>query len=291
VAAPADAPLLAAALAVAAAAGFGAALVTTHSGLKYLDPRSGARVSVPSATLLFWLLAPWADLSGWSAVAAGLFALVGLFFPASVTLLTFEANRRLGPNVSGAIGSTTPLFAALGAALWLSEPLGAGAVAGTAMIVLGTVALARPREGVREASGRGAMWLAWMAAALRALAHVLTKVGLALWPQPYAAALLGYTVSSAVVWATPRGREPRSYTRRGIAWFVASGALNGAAVLALYSALERGPVVLVSPIAATYPLFTLALSALCLREERLSGALVGGMALTVAGVVVLLLTR
>jgi drug/metabolite transporter (DMT)-like permease len=67
--------------------------------------------------------------------------------------------------------------------------------------------------------------------------------------------------------------------------------LNGAAVLALYGALERGPVVLVSPIAATYPVFTLALSALFLREERYGATLIGGVALTVAGVAVLLVTR
>jgi drug/metabolite transporter (DMT)-like permease len=291
VAAPPDTLLLPAALAIAAAALFGAALVTTHSGLKYLDARGGARVSVPSATLFFWLLSPWLDLSGWNAAAMGLFALVGLFFPAAVTLLTFEANRRVGPNVSGAIGSTTPLFAVVGAALWLSEPLGAGAMAATGLIVLGTVVLARPREGAQEARGRGAMWLAWTAAALRALAHVLSKAALALWPNPFAAALAGYTVSSAVVWAAPRGADAPRYTRRGIAWFAATGLLNGSAVLALYSALERGPVVLVSPIAATYPLFTLAFSALWLREERLSGALVAGMVLTVTGVIVLLLTR
>jgi drug/metabolite transporter (DMT)-like permease len=290
VAAPPDALFLPAGLAAAAAALFGAALVTTHSGLKHLDARSGARVSVPSATLLFWLLVPWLDLSDWQATAAGVFALVGLFFPAAVTLLTFEANRRLGPNVSGAIGSTTPLFAVVGAALWLGESLGAGALAATAMIVLGTVVLARPRKGAQP-HVRGAMWLPWTAAALRALAHVLSKAGLALWPNPFAAALLGYTVSSAVVWAMPRGLAPVPYSRRGIAWFVATGLLNGGAVLALYSALERGPVVLVSPIAATYPLFTLAFSALWLREERLSGALIAGMALTVTGVIVLLLTR
>lgn len=286
-----EAFLLPAALAAVSAALFGAALVTTHSGLKHLDARSGARVSVPSATLLLWLLVPWLDLSGWDAAAAGVFALVGLFFPAAVTLLTFEANRRLGPNVSGAIGSTTPLFAVVGAALWLGESLGVGSIAATAMIVLGTLVLARPRAGAQEPHGRGAMWLPWTAAALRALAHVLSKAGLALWPNPFAAALLGYTVSSAVVWATPRGREPRRYTRHGIAWFVATGLLNGGAVLALYSALERGPVVLVSPIAATYPLFTLVFSALWLREERLGGALIAGMALTVTGVIVLLVTR
>lgn len=288
---PPDIQLLAAAFAALSAALFGAALVTTHSALKYLDTHSGARVSIPTATLLFWLLSPWLDLSEWVAAAAGLFALVGLFFPAAVTLLTFEANRRLGPNVTAAIGSTAPLFAVAGAALWLGEPLGPGTLAATALIVLGSVALARPPLGARKPDGRGAMWLPWTGAALRALAQVLSKAGLALWPNPFAAALVGYTVSSAVVWAAPRSGERRAYNRHGIAWFAATGLLNGAAVLALYSALERGPVVLVSPIVATYPLFTLALSALWLREERLSGALVAGVALTVTGVVVLLLAR
>ena len=290
---PADTSVHAAALAALAAALFGAALVTTHSGLKWLDAASGARVSIPTATVLFWLIAPWADWSGWEAAAAGVFALVGLFFPAAVTLLTFEANRRLGPNVTAAIGSTAPLFAVLGAALWLGEPLGLGALVATALIVAGSAALSGPRaDGDGAAAGR-AMWMPWSGAALRALAHVLSKAGLALWPNPFAAALVGYTVSSAAVWTAAlaqRGARP-VYRARGVAWFAATGALNGGAVLALYSALERGPVVLVSPIAATYPLFTLALSALLLRDVRFHAALVGGMALIVGGVVVLLVTR
>jgi drug/metabolite transporter (DMT)-like permease len=43
----------------------------------------------------------------------------------------------------------------------------------------------------------------------------------------------------------------------------------------------------VSPLAATYPLFTLALSALFLREEKFGARVLAGVALTVAGVVVL----
>jgi hypothetical protein len=38
---------------------FGAALVTTHSGLKYLGAASGTRVSIPTATLLFSLWVQW----------------------------------------------------------------------------------------------------------------------------------------------------------------------------------------------------------------------------------------
>jgi drug/metabolite transporter (DMT)-like permease len=290
VAIPLDANLQAAGLAALSSALFGTALVTTHSGLKHLDTPSGARVSIPSAMLMFWLLSPVVDLAGWQAAALGIFALVGLFYPAAVTLLTFEANRRLGPTVTGTVGSTTPLFAVLGAAVFLGEALGAREVFATSLIVLGTIALARPRTAEREERPRGALWLPWSAAALRALAQVLSKAGLALWPNPFGAALVGYTVSATAVWVGVLGRSAGmpAFNRRGAAWFAATGILNGTALLCLYHALNVGPVYLVSPIVATYPVFTLMLSAAVLREERMSGALVAGVTLTVAGVIVLI---
>ena len=45
---------------------------------------------------------------------------------------------------------------------------------------------------------------------------------------------------------------------------------------------------MVSPIVATYPLFTLALSMLVLRQDRVTPRLAAGAVLTVAGVAVLL---
>jgi drug/metabolite transporter (DMT)-like permease len=286
-----DATLQVIALAALSAAGFGAALVTTHSGLKTMDASTGAKVSIPTATLLFWMLSPYLDLAGWQAAAIGIFALVGLFFPAAVTLLTFEANRRLGPTVTGTVGSSAPLFAVLGAAAFLGEPLGARELLATALIVLGSVALMGRQQAGADGRPRSDLWLPWTSAALRALAQVLSKAGLALWPNPFAAALIGYTVSSAVVWCTALGGRgtPLVFTRSGVAWFAATGALNGAAVLLLYHALSAGPVYLVSPIVATYPLFTLMLNAVVLREERYSLRLLVGVALTVAGVVLLLM--
>lgn len=274
-----------------AAALFGAALVTTHSGLRHMDALSGARVSIPTATLLFWVSAPVFDWSGWQASAAGIFALVGIFFPAAVTLLTFAANQRLGPNVAASIGSTAPMFAVLGAAMFLSEALGARELIATAIIVLGSMLLSRPDGADAGGRPRAVLWLPWSAAALRALAQVLSKAGLALWPNPFAAALVGYTVSAAAVWTAPAldpHRTAFACNRNGAVWFGLTGALNGAAVLFMYYALNTGPVYIVSPIVATYPLFTLALSALALREQRFGRRLLGGVALTVAGVAVLL---
>ena len=72
--------------------------------MRSIDARGGAAISIPSATVLLLLAAPFAlDLSAFSVAAALLFALVGLFFPALVTLITFAANDRLGPSVTGAL--------------------------------------------------------------------------------------------------------------------------------------------------------------------------------------------
>ena len=113
-------PMGAVLLATSASILFGVALVLTHVGLRHANPLHGAFVSIPTASTLFWLLSPFtvrlADRNG---EAIYIFLSIGALFPASVTLLTFEANRRLGPSVTGALGSVTPLFAAVWAALLL----------------------------------------------------------------------------------------------------------------------------------------------------------------------------
>ena len=78
---------MALALSIASALCFGLALVTGRIGLRTLDARSGAAISIPTATLLLAAAAPFAWRSdGFSLAAALLFAVVGLFFPALVTL-------------------------------------------------------------------------------------------------------------------------------------------------------------------------------------------------------------
>src|SRR5512140_3644573 len=92
------------ALSVLSSLCFGIALVTGRIGLRTLDARSGAAVSIPTATVLFALAAPFAfDGGGFTVLAALIFAAVGLFFPGLVTILTFRANERLGPTITGAV--------------------------------------------------------------------------------------------------------------------------------------------------------------------------------------------
>jgi len=286
------------ALALVSAVFLGTAVVLANVGLRYLHPARGALVSIPSTTLLFWLLAPLLlSGRGWNATAFAIFAAVGVVFPAVVTLLNFASNRLTGPTIAGTVSSTTPLFAVFVAIVFLGEPLTVPAAAGTAAIVLGVIAL------TARSAGRPRDWAAWVillplaGSAIRGGAQAAVKGGLAMWPDPFVAALVGYTVSCAMIFAgnrafvsrtsapVPRARAPLD--RRGIFWFIAVGICNGLGVLAMYAALNGGRVSVVSPLVATYPLFTLALSALVLREEKFAPCVLLGVALTVAGVVVL----
>lgn len=276
--------------ALAAAAGLGAAMVTTRLGLRYATPLAGAAIGVPSTTLAFWCLAPFLfDTDNFDLAAAGVFALVGLFFPAAVTLLTYTGNQRMGPTLTSSISCTTPMFALSGAILFLGEALTAGNALGTAAVVLGMLLLTWSGGAHARNWPLWALALPFAAAAIRALAQVLSKAGLALWASPYAAGLIGYSVSAAVILVAARSLAPRKAPDpRATPWFIATGLLNGASVYLMYTALAKGQVSLVSPIIATYPLFTLALSLLFLRQERVTVRVAAGTALTVAGVAVLL---
>jgi drug/metabolite transporter (DMT)-like permease len=110
---------------------------------------------------------------------------------------------------------------------------------------------------------------------------------------PIAAVVVSYTVSSAVLIVSALARGGGSIPdidHRGALWFGAVGLCNGLSVLAMYGALEHGPVAIVSPLIAGYPLVTLLLSRTFLGKEDVGPQLIGGVISSVYGVVLLLVT-
>jgi drug/metabolite transporter (DMT)-like permease len=278
------------ALAISSSLCFGIALVTGRIGLRTIDARSGAAISIPTATVLFALAAPFAfDGAGFTLPAARLVAAVGLFFPALVTILTFRSNEQLGPTITGAVSGTAPLFALLAAGLLLGEEVPRRAAVACAAIVAGVAVLSWKQDAVRP--GFPGWSLVWpiAGAVVRGLAQAGAKAGLLLWPSPFAAGLIGYLVSSATVVGTNQvGRSQRPpLTRHGLVWFAVTGVLNGGAVLLMYAALGIAPVSLVAPIVATYPLVTALVSAAVLREEPVTLRMAAGAAMTVLAIVYL----
>lgn len=277
-------------LAVLSSLCFGLALVTGRIGLRSIDARSGAAVSIPTATLLFALAAPFTfDATGFSLIAAAWFAVVGLIFPAVVTLLTFRSNETLGPTITGAVSGTAPLFALLAAGLMLGERVPASAAAASLGIVVGVALLSWRPHAIRPGFVGWALLWPIAGALVRGFAQAGAKAGLLLWPNPFAAGLIGYSISTAtVIGVNQIGRSGRRrLTKPGVAWFAATGVLNGGAVLLMYTALNVAPVSLIAPIVAAYPLVTTLVSAVVLRDEVVSPRMVAGATVTVLAVIYL----
>jgi drug/metabolite transporter (DMT)-like permease len=255
-----------------------------------MPPRFGVAIRIPTSTLLFWCLAPFfVDPSDGNPKAVALFACVGLFFPGTVALLNFESNRLMGPNIAGATSSIAPVFAIVLAIVILGEDIRGPQLLALAAIVVGITLMYR---GHGSLSGR-ALWLLALpvaASAIRGVIQPIVKLGFKWWPNPVAAVVVSYTVSSAVLILLALGRAGGNLPiidHRGVLWFAAVGLCNGLSVLAMYGALEYGPIAIVSPLIASYPLVTLLLSRAFLRKEIIRPQLVAGVTATVCGVLLL----
>lgn len=281
---------MALAVALLSALCFATAMVTSRVGLRGLDARAGAAISIPTATVLLLCIAPFVlDLSALHLGAALAFAVIGLFFPVSVTIMTFRSNHLLGPTLTSAISATAPLFAVAAAALFLNERVPAQAAVSVIGVVLGVGLLTWRSGGVR--AGFPLWALAWpvTSSLVRGLAQVAVKATLLVWASPFAAGLIGYLVSSATVLGVDRLRRGRreQLSRRDIAWFALTGVLNGSAVLLMYVALNLAPVWQVAPVVAAYPLITAAIGALFLRDEQVTWRMALGALVSVAAIVFL----
>jgi drug/metabolite transporter (DMT)-like permease len=271
--------------------GLGAGFVLTQFGLRWMPPWVGVAISIPTSTLLFWCLAPFfVDPSGGSLNAVVLFAGIGLLFPGVAALLNFESNRLMGPNIAGALRSLTPVFAVILAIVILGERVRVPQLLALAALVIGISLMYRVHVSLSARS----LWLMALpvaSSAIRGVIQPIAKLGFAWWPNPIAAVVVSYTVSSAVLIVAAlirAGGIVPAIDYRGALWFAAVGLCNGLAVLAMYGALASGPVTIVSPLIAGYPLVTLLLSRVFLTKEVVSPQLIAGVSGVVSGVVLLL---
>jgi drug/metabolite transporter (DMT)-like permease len=272
--------------------GFGAGFVLTQFGLRWMLPWVGVAISIPTSTLLFWCLAPFFVHAGdgGDLKAVALFACVGLVFPGAAALLNFESNRLMGPNIAGALSSLTPIFAVILAIVMLGERIRVPQLFGMAALVIGISLMYRVHVSLSARS----LWLMGLpvgSSAIRGVIQPVAKLGFAWWPNPIAAVVISYTVSSAVLIVAAlirAGGAIPAIDYRGALWFAVVGLCNGLAVLAMYGAIASGPVTIVSPLIAGYPLVTLLLSRALLANEEVSPQLIAGVAGVVSGVVLLL---
>lgn len=283
------------ALALVTAAAWGAASPLTKLGLDRGGTAFQAALTVVGVSVVvYWVavVATGGRLATHPPWVYALFVATGLAGTALARALAFEGVDRLGASVNSAGINTRPVWASLLAVGLLGEVVTVQMALGIAIVVAGLVALALSEGG--DVAGWDLADLVFpLAAALlfggsnvaRRFAFEATRVtaleGVAM---NEAAGLVGL-VGFLLVRSEAGPRRALAAPRRAYAFFVAAGLLSALALFTLFEALDRGQVVVVDPLSSPTSLFAILYTAVFLRRlERVTGRLLVGAALVVAGV-------
>jgi drug/metabolite transporter, DME family len=288
--------LIALLFALSAAVLFGLNPHIQNRALDDTDPLTGALYSVTATAGMFWLFSPFfIDWAWFGTRTALIFAAVGLIFPAFGQRLQIASIVIVGPAITAACGSFTPLFAILPAVVFLGESFGLQASFGLMLLTSSLVFAALGRGKIKRNWPLWALLLPLAASFVRGLAQPITKFGFAEIPSPYFATMLMATVSVGTLLvirtlSTPRQKASSGLSKSGKQRFLFSGIINGFGILSVNMALSFGDVSVVAPFLATSPLFTLALGAWVFRREVLGWHHLAIVAVAIAGAV-LVITR
>ena len=266
-----------------------------HIGLATVGSRIGAAISITTAALFHWMMAPWMlDWSHWTKAAVLIFVAVGVFRPSLSANLSVSGTRFLGPTLSSALGSTSPLFGVALGVLWLGEVFTWQIGIGTIGIIAAVLVLSLGNLRVESSWPIWALALPVGAALIRALAHVFSKIGMEEIPDPYFVGLVGFSVSAVIALTAAkisRSAPAPNWRMSGPYWFVIAGFMFGTAIISLNNALLRGDITTVVPIIAMSPIFSMLLSIFVFKREKLTTRVVIAVLMVVPSVAFIALNR
>ncbi len=225
----------------------------------------------------------------------GLSSLAGFVISA---LFLLRAFQYIGPRLTMLIGSTSPIFAALMAWLFLGQHLPAFAVIGIALVVGGVVWVVSERSAqqiVRQPADYGkGLSMAVAAAVAQGAAFVLMSEGVAGGFSPMSAGLIRTIVAIALLWVfiALRGQLRHNLaltlaSPRALAWLVlASVAGPVAGTILILVSLQFTSVGISSTLTNTTPVFLIPIAYLAFGE-RITARAVIGTCIAIAGVALL----
>ncbi|MDP2603335.1 MAG: EamA family transporter [Deltaproteobacteria bacterium] len=276
------------------AVSFACANISVRRGMEYSTPLTATFVSLVIHTVALWIAV--ALTVGIPSVAVT--AVVAIVFTGIVQPIMrhchYTGIRKIGTSRAVTLRNTFPLPAVLIGILILGEPITPLGMIGTLLVVIGIV-FTSWRIDQHITSFRWTYLLYPIATALiTAVVHPLRRYAMLQSHEPlFFTAIVGPVslLSFAMYYALPMCDEKLVWDRRAFWPFLISGVFETAAVLLMLFAFSLGPVVIVSPIASTTPIWTAILSAIFLRKiERINLASVIGTVCVVAGVIAISLS-
>ncbi len=296
-----------------AAFAYASVSVSSRLGLQYSTPLTATCVAMAVRMTLLWCaVLATGGVPAVARLALLVFVLLGVMQTAT-SYLTFTGVARIGASRSQPLRTTYPLWSAVLSVALLGESLGSGVMAGTVLVVAGTIliswssgraAVNRGRTGavrgevLHDPHPRHRRWYVLFplaAAFLAGIAFPVRRYGLDISNEPLFFAAVLATVAAvclAVSMSAGGTRERIAWDRRALLPFVVAGAFETVASLFSLIAVSMGQVVAVAPLVATSPLWTQVLTLLFLRGvERLNVRSVTGTVAVVAGTATIIAAR
>jgi DME family drug/metabolite transporter len=273
-------------LALAGALCSAAAAVLIRQGLRGGSAYTGFWINLVVGAIGLWLgvllAAPPVSVP---ASGIALFVLAGLIGTVAGRLLRFVSIEKVGASVSSALINLHPFIASGLAILLLGERVTMPIVAGTVVIVVGTILLST--SGRRVGFRPSHLLLPALSGTCFGVVAVLRKLGLGHIGPTLGLAInvtTGLIVFTAFLLLAGQ-RHAIACRGRTLLYFVAAGVAENAGVFLILVALSLGTVSVVAPLSGVAPIFVLIMSPLFLRGvERLSPRVVLGTLLIVCGV-------
>lgn len=277
------------------AVSFACGNVTARQGLRYSTPITATFISLIIHTVILWSVVYFTvGVPPVALVAVAVIATTGILQP-PMRFLHYTGMKRIGAARAVTLRNTFPILAVLIGITALGESITTVGMTGVALVVLGIV-LTSWRLEQQFASFRWTDLLYPIATAvITAVVHPLRRYALLVSDEPlFLAAIVGPVslIAFAAYYALPVAGEKLVWHRQSLVPFIFAGSFETLAVLLMLMAFANGPVVIVSPIAATAPIWTTLISAIFLREiERINLASVIGTICVVSGVIAISLVK
>jgi len=277
------------------AVSFAFANISVRRGMEYSTPLTATFVSLVVHTVALWIaVALTVGIPEVAVTAVVAIVVTGIVQPI-MRHCHYTGIRKIGTSRAVTLRNTFPLPAVLIGILILGEPITPLGMIGTLLVVIGIV-FTSWRIDQHLTSFRWTYLLYPIATALiTAVVHPLRRYAMVQSHEPlFFTAIVGPVslLSFAMYYALPVCGEKLVWDRRAFWPFLISGVFETAAVLLMLFAFTLGPVVIVSPIASTTPIWTAILSAIFLRKvERINLASVIGTVCVVAGVIAISLVK
>jgi drug/metabolite transporter (DMT)-like permease len=263
------------------------ALVAARAGMRYSTPTTVTLVSILMQNLLLWIaVAVTGGVHVVPLTGILLFTLVGIF-QLGVRLFAYTGVAKIGASRSSALQSVSPLISATIAVTVLGEQTSALIVLGTFLVVAGIVLVSwRPERQLSEFR-RWHLLLPIGAACLTGMNHPIRRYVLTMANEPlFFSALMGLVSLGGflVYLAVSPNSQRLVWNRKAIRPFLTTGLSETMSILCIITAISLGRVVIVAPIAASYPVWSLMFAAIFLRDiESINSKVIAGILSVVAG--------